>query len=214
MGDFEKQSALILAAAPETDYGYIKEFLGENPGAMIVCADGGLKHARALGLHPDLMVTDCDSMSDTEGGEILRLTPEKDETDTEMCVRELIKRGCYQAVLCCALGGRLDHTLANIYLLEEMDSLGGSLTLLDSRNKVILHKGGRQEFKSEGKYRYFSVVALDRELKGVTIENAKYPLKDVVVRRDRMLTISNEAAAPEFSVEIREGRALVIFSKD
>ncbi len=214
MGDSEKRGALIFAAAPETDYGYVRAFLKENPDVMIVCADGGLKHARKLGLHPDLMVTDGDSVSETEGDEIIRLQTEKAETDTEMCVRELIKRGVRNITLCCATGGRLDHTLANLFLLEEAYSLGGSLTIIDSRNKVVLHKGGLEEFRNDESYRYFSVVAIDRELKGVTIKNAKYPLENVTVRRDRMLTVSNEAAAPVFYVTIKEGRALVIFSKD
>ena len=63
-------------------------------------------------------------------------------------------------------------------------------------------------------YRYFSIVPLDAVLQGVTIENAKYPLRDATVTRAGMVTISNEAAANQtFSVEIRDGRALVVFSR-
>ncbi len=214
MGDSKKRGALIFAAAPETDYKYVEAFLGEHSGVMIACADGGLKHLRKLGLYPDLMVTDSDSVKEAEGKEIIRLKTEKDETDTEMCVRELIKRGFTDITLCCATGGRLDHTLANIFLLEEAYSLGGSLTIIDSKNKVVLHKGGTEKFRNDARYRYFSVVAIDRELKGVTIKNVKYPLENVTVRRDRTLTVSNEAAAPEFYVTVKEGTALVIFSKD
>ena len=49
MGAFERRHALIFAAAPETEYGYIRAFLKEHPDALIACADGGLRHARALG---------------------------------------------------------------------------------------------------------------------------------------------------------------------
>ena len=83
MGAYEGRHALIFAAAPETDYSYIRAFLGEHPDALIACADGGLRHARALGLHPDFMISDCDSMPETEGDEVIRLKPEKDDTDTQ-----------------------------------------------------------------------------------------------------------------------------------
>ena len=85
MGAYEGRHALIFAAAPETDYSYIRAFLGEHPDALIACADGGLRHARALGLHPDFMISDCDSMPETEGDEVIRLKPEKDDTDTQSC---------------------------------------------------------------------------------------------------------------------------------
>lgn len=94
MGAYEGRHALIFAAAPETDYSYIRAFLGEHPDALIACADGGLRHARALGLHPDFMISDCDSMPETEGDEVIRLKPEKDDTDTQSCLREVFRRGC------------------------------------------------------------------------------------------------------------------------
>ena len=67
MGDFQGRHALIFAAAPETEYGYIRAFLDEHPDALSACADGGLRHARALGLHPDFMIADCDSSPEIEG---------------------------------------------------------------------------------------------------------------------------------------------------
>lgn len=215
MGDFQGRHALIFAAAPETEYGYIRAFLDEHPDALIACADGGLRHARALGLHPDFMISDCDSMPEVEGTEIIRLKPEKDDTDTQGCLREVFRRGCIEATLVCATGGRIDHMLANLSLLEEAYDLGGHLTVLDRQNRIVLHKGGCQKFKMPAAYRYFSIVPLDAVLHGVTIENAKYPLHDATVTRAGMVTISNEAAEnATVTVEIQDGRALVVFSRD
>ncbi len=214
MGDFKGRHALIFAAAPETDYKYIRDFLKGRPDAVIVCADGGLGHARKLGLHPDFMASDSDSCGEVEGAEVLRLKPEKDDTDTQTCVREIVRRGCTEATLVCATGGRLDHTLANLSLMEEMSGLGGDLTVLDSHNKAVLHKGGRREFKMPEGFQYFSIIPLDLVLTGVTIENAKYPLNDAIVPRAGMVTVSNEAISPTFAVSIREGRAIIVFSKD
>lgn len=215
MGDFQGRHALIFAAAPETEYGYIRAFLDEHPDALIACADGGLRHARALGLHPDFMISDCDSMPEVEGAEVIRLKPEKDDTDTQGCLREVFRRGCTEATLVCATGGRIDHMLANLSLVEESYAMGGHLTVLDRQNRIVLHEGGCRKFKMLAAYRYFSLVPLDAVLHGVTIENAKYPLCDATVTRAGMITISNEAEANEIvTVEIRDGRALVIFSRD
>lgn len=214
MGDFTGRHALIFAAAPETEYGYIRDFLRECPDALIVCADGGLRHARALGLRPAFMVSDCDSLAETEGDEVLRLPPEKDDTDTQSCLREVLRRGCTEATLVCATGGRIDHMLANLSLLEEAHALGGHLTVLDRQNKAVLHEGGHKKFKMTENYHYFSIVPLDAVLEGVTIENVKYPLRGATVRRAGMISISNEAQQPEFSISIDKGRAIIVFSRD
>ena len=181
MGTYQGRHALIFAAAPETDYGYIRAFLREHPDALVACADGGLRHARALGLHPDFMISDTDSQS---------------------CLREVFRRGCREATLVCATGGRIDHMLANLSLLEEAKTLGGHLTILDPYNRVELHQGGRQEFIMPETFTYFSVVPMDAVLEGVTIENAKYEL-------------TNEAKPnSRFAVTIERGTALIIFSRD
>lgn len=87
MGTYQGRHALIFAAAPETDYGYIRAFLREHPDALVACADGGLRHARALGLHPDFMISDRDSMTEVEGDDVILLRPEKDDTDSQSCLR-------------------------------------------------------------------------------------------------------------------------------
>ena len=154
-------------------------------------------------------------MPEIEGTEVIRLKPEKDDTDTQGCLREVFRRGCAEATLVCATGGRIDHELANLSLLEEARAMGGRLTVLDRQNRIVLHEGGCQKFIMPPEYRYFSIVPLDAVLRGVTIENAKYPLREATVTRAGMITISNEAAAGgTFAVEIRDGRALVVFSRD
>ena len=55
----------------------------------------------------------------------MRLRPEKDDTDTQGCLREVFRRGCTEATLVCATGGRIDHMLANLSLLEELSGAKG-----------------------------------------------------------------------------------------
>ena len=115
----------------------------------------------------------------------------------------------------CATGGRIDHMLANLSLLEEAKTLGGHLTILDPYNRVELHQGGRQEFIMPETFTYFSVVPMDAVLEGVTIENAKYELTNGTVTRVGMISTSNEAKPnSRFAVTIARGTALIIFSRD
>ncbi|MCB6364675.1 thiamine diphosphokinase [Intestinibacillus massiliensis] len=215
MGAFKGRHALIFAAAPESEYGYIQAFLAGHPDAVIICADGGLRHAHALGLKPDLAIGDFDSGEDTgEAAEVLRLRPEKDDTDTQSCMREAFARGCAEVTLVCATGGRLDHLLANLSLLEEARDYGGRCTLLDHQNMAVLHEGGCQHFKMPGQYRYFSIIPLDEKLQDVTIRGAKYPLEHQTLLRKGMISISNEAGDSPFEVEIGQGTALIIFTTD
>ena len=129
MGTYQGRHALIFAAAPETEYGYSLAFLREHPDALVACADGGLRHARALGLHPDFMISDRDSMTDVEGDDVILLRPEKDDTDSQSCLREVFRRGCREATLVCATGGRIDHMLATLPLLYEARPHGRHLTI-------------------------------------------------------------------------------------
>ena len=105
MGTYQGRHALIFAAAPETDYGYIRAFLREHPSALVACADGGLRHARALGLHPDFMISDRDSMTEVEGEDVILLKPEKDDTDSQSCLRSCVRPAgastiCWQISRC------------------------------------------------------------------------------------------------------------------
>ncbi len=214
MGNTKRRHAVIFLSAPETQYGYIQTFLSAHPDAIIVCADGGLRHAQAMGLLPDLLIGDFDSGSVGAARELIQLKPEKDDTDAQACMRELVRRGCKEMTLVCATGGRLDHLLANLSLLEEAMASGAHCALLDAQNYVVLHAGGCQRFQNNKAYRYFSLVPLDAQLCGVTIEGAKYPLRDATVTRAGMITISNETAADQMTIAIAQGRALVVFAND
>ena len=187
MGTWEGRRALILSAAPCEDLEYVRVFLRENPGCLVLCADGGMKYAGQLGITPDMVVADFDSSREAIAcRELVRLTPEKDDTDTQHCVSLAIERGCKDITLACATGGRLD----------------------------FLHGGGRMRCSRRHAKRYISLIPLDARLTGVTMLGLKYPLKDAVLTRPYPISVSNEAVDEQFSIEIGQGRALVIFAED
>ncbi len=215
MGAWEGRRALILSAVPCEDVEYVREFLQTQSDPVILCADGGVRYAQALGLIPDVVVADFDSSAGTPNcRELIRLTPEKDDTDTQHCVDVAMERGCRELTLACATGGRLDHLMANLLLCESVQERGGRLTILDKQNTVFLHEGGRMQFARADARKYISIIPLDRKLEGVTLRGMKYPLEDAVLQRDRIISVSNEAIDPVFSIEIGKGRALIIFAED
>lgn len=215
MGDWQGRKALILAAAPCDNLGYVRDFLAHAPGCVVLCADGGMKYAQILGLMPDVVVADFDSSSSAiPCGELIRLPLEKDDTDSQHCVSLSIKRGCTDITLACATGGRLDHLLANLLLCEAAFEAGARLTIIDWQNTVFLHEGGCMQFSRAQARQYVSLIPLDRQLAGVTLSGLKYPLDDAVLTRTQIVSVSNEVADAFFSIRIDQGRALIVFSED
>ena len=216
MGTYQGRHALIFAAAPETDYGYIRAFLREHPDALVACADGGLRHARALGLHPDFMISDRDSMTEVEGDDVILLEDLRRTTRTRRAVcgrcsaaAAARRRSCVRPAGASTICWQISRCL------RKRKTLGGHLTILDPYNRVELHQGGRQEFIMPETFTYFSVVPMDAVLEGVTIENAKYELTNGTVTRVGMISTSNEAKPnSRFAVTIERGTALIIFSRD
>lgn len=206
-------TALIVASAPEEDYAYVKRLAQQAD--TIICADGGTRHAATCGIRPDLVVGDFDSGSRPEGVEVVALRPEKDDSDLMCCTKEAIKRGADRIVYVCASGGRIDHFLSNLSLLEYLHTIGVDGVFYDSRNRVTFHPGGgTKRYAADAAYRYVGIIPLDAELVGVTLRGLKYETTDITVSRAQVITISNEPAALEYTIAIQSGRALVIESKD
>ena len=108
-------------------------------------------------------------------------------------------------------GGRLDHALANLQLLETARADGVEAILLDPDNRVTCIGPGKYVLPRT-EYFYFSLLPIDAVLRGVTIEGAKYPLCDAEARRGDSLTISNEWIEPTVRLRIREGLCWLICS--
>lgn len=201
-------TALLIASAPESEYGYVRE-LAERAD-MIVCADGGYRHARACGITPDLIIGDFDSGSRPDGIRTIALNPEKDDSDLMCCIKNVIAEGADEIWLACASGGRIDHFLSNLSVLEYLHERGISGTFCDSQNRVTFHGGGEKRYRRDRSYKYVGIIPLDARLEGVTLRGLKYGLEDAEVLRSQIITISNEAVDDEYFISIARGRALVV----
>lgn len=209
---------VLFAAGQVTDYTRIRSFLGEPD--LIICADGGVRHAVALDLTPDLVLGDFDSIAPdllrdvTERGiPILRVPVEKDQTDTELALREAVGRGAREILMVGASGDRLDHTLSNVLLLPGIPS-GVQVSLVDDKNLVRLLRPGDAATVAGRPGEYLSLLPLTPEATGVSITGVKWPLADATLRWGESLGVSNQLADAAATVSVRTGLLLVISARD
>ena len=97
----------------------IADFAERDRGLFAICADGGYRHAESVGLKPDVFIGDFDSFDGLlpENIEVHRSVPEKDDTDTMLAVKYAIENNFNYIIIYGGLGGRFDHTFANIQTL-------------------------------------------------------------------------------------------------
>ena len=209
------QKCVIIGASPSYSIGLLQK--AACSAGLIICADGGYQAAIAAGLTPQVWVGDGDSAgSVTPAPNVhnIRLRAEKDETDMQAALDYGLAQGFRQFVLTGCTGGRLDHFLANIGLLERLHDIGAQGEIWDAQNILFLHPGGRAVIPKPSDFMYISVIPLDMSVSGVTLTGLRYPLRNALVRRTESLAVSNEFIADSAEVEIAQGRALIILSRD
>lgn len=170
---------LSLSALPAPDY--------------IIAADSGYDKAAALGILPDLLVGDFDSIRHDRTSvpgtvEIYKVPCEKDVTDTMLACDVAIERGYRRITIAGGTGGRADHGLSNILFLENLLNRHVDALLTDGENRIMVCRDRTITLPDRGGY--FSVFALDTCV--VTLSGCKYPVQNVTLRRDLPYAVSNE----------------------
>lgn len=181
---------------------------------LCIAADSGLHLAERCGIVPAMLVGDLDSVGDyslTGATETVTVPAEKDDTDTMLAFRYLADAGCREIWILGGLGGRLDHTLSTLSLLEHGAKMGIDVTVTDGNNRVRLLENGSVTIRASA-FRYFSLITLDRTAEGVSITGAKYPLTEAVLSRDFQYAVSNEVVGDCATVTVRSGSLLIIES--
>ena len=208
---------VVFGASREKDYGNLRSLISDED--FIACADGGYEIAVSIGLKPDIVIGDGDSggaASSGVAGGVARITlpREKDATDLACAVDHCLGLGFTDFLLLCCAGNRFDHHFANVCLLERLSERGARGVLQDGKNRVLLHSGGAMRFTADSDHKYISLLALDEKICGVTLTGLKYPLRDACLERSSQIGVSNEFILPEATIEIKKGKALVVFSGD
>ena len=206
------KKCVIFAAAPIEDLGYIKV----DKDAYVICADAGIRYAKALNVEPDLALGDFDSCdkSETDGYARITFPSRKDDTDLMLAVKYGIEYGCDDFTIYGALGTRLDHTFASFSALGYLLDNGKTARLVDEKNVVTLLPSGEHKIKNNGGY--LSLFPFGCDFAEVSLLGTSYD-GDALLPSSFPLGVSNEIVGDEAVITVKqsesESRVLVIQSK-
>lgn len=184
--------------------------------AFVIAADSGYRLALECGVVPDILLGDMDSLGECDvdpSVSVIRVKAEKNETDTMLAIDYALERGAKELFIFGGLGGRIDHGISNLYMLEYILNRGAEGILSDGQNRVRYLKNGKISLPY-GDYKYFSLLCVDETAEGVSISNCKYPLCDAVLRRERQYAVSNEFIGVPAEIEVKRGAIFVVESNN
>jgi len=212
----------VVAAGGETGPGFAKRILDGHPGAFIAAADAGLAALDEAGFCPDLLVGDFDTVDPSvlsqyincERVSVRKLNPVKDASDLEFTLDMLLQKGCRNAWVIGALGGRADHAFCNILLTYYYATKGMTVVLLDEQNRIrCIPEGPFRLAKEEQWGKYISLFAAGGRINGLSLQGFRYPLEDFTMdaTTSPSLTVSNELISEEGMIDFeKSGNAGII----
>jgi thiamine pyrophosphokinase len=185
---------------------------------LLIAADGGLKHIRNLGLVPDLVIGDLDSISIEESQwilqnhiEISKFPEQKNQTDLELALLEAVKRGSDSIIVIGALGGRIDQTLANIFLLLMPELLGVDVRLDDGHTELFLIRDQAEIMGEKGDS--VSLLPILSSVKGIKTNGLKYSLNNETLLPEHSRGVSNELMADKAEISLKSGVLLCVHTR-
>jgi thiamine pyrophosphokinase len=207
--------AIIIAAGRFPEGDEWRRWL--RKGDVIIGADGGAAQAAAVGLLPDLIVGDMDSLPEEEqaalaarGCRFVVHPRAKDETDLELALTYATEMGCREIVILGALGGRLDHTVANVLLLASPGLVGIRVRIVDGDQEALLVRSGEVVTLEGQPGDLVSLLPLGGDVRGVTTTGLVWALEDEALRFGLSRGVSNEMTANAARIEVQDGSLLVV----
>ena len=193
------------------------EYIEERPeaGDIVICADSGYKNAQKMGVKVDILVGDFDSLGSIPDGvgEVLQVPREKNQTDTQLAVDIAIDRGAEEIIIVASTGGRCDHALSTMAVLEHLHAKKKIAYIVNGQNRVRYINSTSTLIPRSG-YKYLSLLSLTEKAKGVSVEGCKYPLKNSTLKRSFQYAVSNEIVGNCALISVRRGGIYIIESID
>ena len=178
----------------------------------VIAADGGVAHVRSLGITPDVILGDFDSLGYVpEGANVFPV--EKDDTDAMLAIKRGLALGCTEFILYGSLDGdRLEHTVANFQALQYLSDRGVKGTLVGLHQIVTMVKSDILRFPAhfEG---YVSVFCMGQDATGVSIENLHYNVENTTLTAGFPLGVSNRFVGKEGRISVKNGSLLLIWER-
>jgi len=207
-GGYGMQRCVIVGGAEIRDYGNARGMLRGDD--FIIYCDCGLRHLEGLGAAPSLVVGDFDTFKGPRPeAETITLPIEKDDTDTVYAAKEGLRRGFKDFLLLGAVGGRMDHTLANLSILVMLFENGAKGRIADDFS--VMEMVGREPVEIDGTCRFFSLLNITGTAKDISIEGAKFPLSGGEITCSYQYGVSNEVLPGQKArVSVGEGLLLLV----
>jgi thiamine pyrophosphokinase len=208
--------AVIFANGEIKDYPAARGLV--QPDDFLVAADGGLRHLQALNLQPSLLIGDLDSVTGEDieamqsaGVEIRRYPVEKNETDLELALLAVVTDGWRTIRVAGGLGGRLDQTLGNLFLLMLPGLENLDLRLDDGREEawLVRRKTTLTGRPGDG----VSLLPLNGPASGIVTEGLQYPLKHETLYPEHTRGISNVMLGSQAVISLEKGLLVCIHTR-
>ncbi|MBS4539744.1 thiamine diphosphokinase [Clostridium sp. D2Q-11] len=186
---------------------------------IIIVADGAGKYLYDIGILPDVLVGDFDTLSvklleyyKNSETKVYTFPPEKDKTDLELSIDYAIEQGIKNITMIGVLGTRMDHSLGNIMLLFKLSDRGVKARIIDDNNEILVIE--KEITLTKNKFDYVSIVPLLEDLIGVTLKGFEYDTKNEKFFKSSTYGISNRLIDEKGIIKIDSGRGLLILSRD
>lgn len=209
---------LIVSSGSIKNCEILKKEIENND--YVICADGGLDHLMKIDKKPDLLVGDLDSLSLSgkqyiaeKDIEVMKFPTKKNMTDSELAVEFAKKNNATDITLIGSTGSRLDHSIANIFMLRKLNLMGIKSKVVDDNNSIVYSRDYIEVLKDSDK-KYLSVLPISLEGATVTLEGLVYPLDKYHIDYSSTIGISNEIYEDTAIIKIHNGEVLIIQSKD
>ena len=180
---------------------------------FVIAADGGLLALEALGIQPDLLIGDLDSLGDhplPEGVPLEKHPVEKDDTDTGIALAQGYAMGCRSFALYGCAGGRVDHLIANFQSMCRYSKLGADVRLVAPDYDAYALSNGSLTLPRRPAGTTVSVFCHGEKAEGVTLRGLYYPLDGYTLTSDHPLGVSNQHTEETAEISVANGTLLII----
>lgn len=212
-----KKEQVIIALNGQLQ-GRVEDYIPiiKREDSTFIAADGAALLLEKLGIVPDIILGDLDSLTDNKllyykkkNVEIIKYPVEKDETDGELALKYCLKKGLDTIIIIGARGGRLDQQLANIFLLEYAYYHGLTALIKEPDLEMGLIVNKKVFYNCDGEC--LSLIPLSKQVSGVSIKGCKYELNNEQLFRYKTRGISNLIIEESAEISLKEG--LLIYLK-
>ena len=209
--------AVIIANGNIKNQNYFSKIIKQAD--LIICADGGANHLKKMGILPHVIIGDFDSLSpqnkiffEKNNLKIIKHSSDKDATDTELAADFAIEQNYNDITFIGVTGTRLDHTIANIFLLKKMAAFKIKCRIIDDNNEIFLVTD--KITLTREKNSFVSIIPLTETVEGITTSGLKYQLTNAEIKSGTSLGISNQFSDETASIVLKKGILIVTKSKD